>query len=379
MTTFTSTTPTGEVIRSIIDASDAAAALGSRPRPFGFGRNTVQAATSIHEPAVLRRHPHLVRFSDVEADLDLLIERAIAAIVDGEPTEDEILGRYVNIASLVRAVSFREGKLLEQAVDRLAKANPNVLVLTQSLKLPLVKAAMEALSGNDWTSLDGVKLDCEAPAKGSYTPDLIVVNRARHTAYILDLKRSLASYGDTSRLEELKIKMMASAMVLPDWLYKHHKRLMVDTVEVAIVDGASRPSDHANGVWALSEIDDLLEIDGAAACMAELRRRFGRRVQQLLEVEARKAIGVNERAMTVAADVVGHSSVPMRSQINLNGPSRTFEEDQAARSGDDDLAGDDLICGDLGDAVFGPCDEIEDDAPKPIFFRVGYARRPAAH
>jgi hypothetical protein len=374
MTTFTSMTPTGEVLRSVINNSEAAAAAASRQRPFGFGRNAVQAVASVHEPAVLRRHPHLVRFADVEADLDLLIDRAIAAIMDGEPTEDEILGHYVNIASLVRAVSFREGKLLEQAVDRLAKANPNILVLTQSLKLPLVKAAMEALSGNDWSSLDGVKLDCEAPAKGSYTPDLILVNRARHTAYILDLKRSLASYGDTSRLEELKMKMMAGAMVLPDWLYKNQKRLMVDTVEVAIVDGASRPSDHANGVWALSEIDDLLEIDGVAACMAELRLRFGRRVQQLLEAEAQKAIGVNEPAMTVAADVVGHSSVLMSSRINLNGPGRTFEEDQAARSGDDDLAHDDL-----GADVFCPCDEIEDDAPTPVFFRVGYARRPAAH
>lgn len=242
----------------------------------------------------MRRHPHLVRFRDVEADLDLLIDRAIAAIADGEPVEDEILGHYVHIASLVRAVSFREGKLLEQAVERLAKANPNVTVLTQSLKLPLVKAALEAVSGNDWQSLDGIKLDCEAPAKGSYTPDLIVVNRARHTAYILDLKRSLASYGDTSRLEELKMKMMTAAMVLPDWLYKNHKRVMVDTVEVAIVDGASRPSDHATGVWAVSEIDDLREIDGVAVCMAELRSRFGRRVQQLLEAEARKALGVGD-------------------------------------------------------------------------------------
>lgn len=373
MSTNTVSVPYGEVLRSIINTAEAAAAAASRPRPFGFGRNAVRAAASIYEPAVLRRHPHLVRFADVEADLDLLIDRAIAAIVDGEPTEDEILGHYVNIASLVRAVSFREGKLLEQAVDRLAKANPNILVLTQSLKLPLVKAAMEALSGNDWSSLDGVKLDCEAPAKGSYTPDLIVVNRARHTAYILDLKRSLASYGDTSRLEELKMKMMASAMVLPDWLYKNYKRLMVDAVEVAIVDGASRPSDHANGVWALSEIDDLLEIDGAAACMAELRMRFGRKVQQLLEAEARRAIGANEKRLTVVAEEVVRSSAPMPSRINLNGPGRTFEEDMAACSGDDDLAGDDL-----GDDVFGPCDEIE-DAPKPVFFRVGYARRPAAH
>jgi hypothetical protein len=376
MTTFTSQSPDGEVLRSTTNLVGNAAAgfghSGSRPRPFGFGRNAV--AVSICEPAVLRRHPHLVRFADVEADLDVLIDRAITAITDGEPTEDEILGHYVHIASLVRAVSFREGKLLEYAFERVARANPNVLVLTQSLKLPLVKAALEAVSGNDWSSLDGIKLDCESPAKGSYTPDLIVVNRARHTAYILDLKRSLASYGDTSRLEELKTKMMAAAMVLPDWLYKNQKRLMVDAVEVAIVDGASRPSDHTTGIWALSEIDDLLEIDGAAACMAELRRRFGIRVQELLEVEARKAIGVDERFVTSAGDAVAPLIAPKPPRINLNGPSRTFEEEMAARSFDEDLDRDPW-----DDDRFDPVDTIDDDEPRPVFFRIGYARRPGTH
>ncbi|EHH03931.1 hypothetical protein ATCR1_19676 [Agrobacterium tumefaciens CCNWGS0286] len=356
MSTITSTLPNGEVLRS----TAAAASIFSQ-RPVGLGTRS-----SISEPAALRRHPHIVRFAEVEADLDLLIDRAIAAIVDGEPIEDEILGHYVHIASLVRAVSFREGKLLEQAVERLAKANPNVTVLTQSLKLPLVKAAVEAVSGNDWQSLDGVKLDCEAPAKGSYTPDLIVVNRARHTAYILDLKRSLASYGDTSRLEELKLKMMASAMVLPDWLYKHQKRMMVDTVEVAIVDGASRPSDHATGIWALSEIDDLLEIDGVVACMAELRLRFGRRVQQLLEAEARKALGV---MAAVALDAVHPSIMAGKTLIALNSSARSYEEEQAMTALDEDDGHYDLGC----------YDEDQDDEPEPVRIRVGFARRPRGH
>lgn len=354
MTTHTLSTPAGEVLRSTV----AATSMFSH-RSFGIG------AYSIGEPSALRRHPHIVRFAEVEADLDLLIDRAIAAIADGEPIEDEILGHYVHIASLVRAVSFREGKLLEQAVERLAKANPNIVVLTQSLKLPLVKAALEAVSGNDWQSLDGVKLDCEAPAKGSYTPDLILVNRAKHLAYILDLKRSLASYGDTSRLEELKMKMMASAMVLPDWLYKNHKRLMIDTVEVAIVDGASRPSDHATGIWALSEIDDLLEIDGVAACMAELRLRFGRRVQQLLEAEARKALGVLDAD---DPETRINSSNPANPMIALNGPARTFEEEQAMGTPDEDDGHYDLGCFD-----------DQDDEPEPARIRVGFARRPRQH
>lgn len=354
MTTHTLSTPAGEVLRST-----AAAASVFSHRSFGIG------AYSIGEPAALRRHPHIVRFAEVEGDLDLLIDRAIAAIADGEPVEDEILGHYVHIASLVRAVSFREGKLLEQAVERLAKANPNIVVLTQSLKLPLVKAALEAVSGNDWQSLEGVKLDCEAPAKGSYTPDLILVNRARHTAYILDLKRSLASYGDTSRLEELKMKMMASAMVLPDWLYKNHKRLMIDTVEVAIVDGASRPSDHATGIWALSEIDDLLEIDGVAACMAELRLRFGRRVQQLLEGEARKALGV---VAMPSLDTAPAAAIIANPLIALNGPARTYEEERAMATPDEDDGHYDLDCFD-----------DQDEEPEPARIRVGFARRPRRH
>lgn len=375
MTTFTSALPTGEAFRSTVNMNSsagvaAASAFGLRPRPFGFGSPSVRSMASASEPPVLRRHPHVVRFLDVEADLDLLIDRAIAAIADGEPIEDDILGHYVHIASLVRAVSFREGKLLEQAVERLAKANPDVTVLTQSLKLPLVKAALEALSGNDWSNLDGVKLDCEAPAKGSYTPDLIVVNRARHTAYILDLKRSLASYGDTSRLEELKLKMMAGAMVLPDWLYKNHKRLMVDSVEVAIVDGASRPSDHDSGIWALSEIDDLLEIDGVAACMAELRARFGRRVQELLEAEARKALGA--KALGVMATVASSTTAASnsgKSRLTLNGPPRSYEEELAIAAQDEDDGLEDLGC----------FEEDQDDEPQPVRIRVGFARRPHQH
>ncbi|WP_438754850.1 hypothetical protein [Pararhizobium sp. O133] len=255
--------------------------------------STIASISAITPPA-LRRHPHIVNYADVAADFDDLIDKAITAISTGEAVADEILGHYVQVASLVRAVSFREGKLLEQAMLRLSQVNPDLVVLTQSLKLPLVKAAIEAVSGNDWSVLESIRLDCDAASKGTYTPDLVVINKTRHAAVILDLKRSLASYGDTTRMEELKLKMMATAMILPDWLYRTQKRLMVDTVGVAIVDGASRPSDHSAGIWALNEIDDLLEIDGAAACMAHLRARFGRRVQQLLEAAARRALDLSQ-------------------------------------------------------------------------------------
>lgn len=335
----------------------ASASTGEAPHTFRrFGN---RASITAMEPPALRRFAHIVSFTDVETDLDLLIDKAITAIADGEPADDEILGHYVHVASLVRAISFREGKLLEQAVERLSKANPDLTVLTQSIKLPLVKTAIEAIAGNAWHDLDGIKLDCEAPAKGSYTPDLIVVNRKRHSAFILDLKRSLASYGDTSRLEELKAKMMAAAMILPDWLYKTHKRIMVDTVGVAIVDGASRPSSHETGIWALSEIDDLLEIDGAALCMAQVRRRFGIRVQQLLETEARKALGLSS---TLSSTVVGHAPLaPQRAMINLNALGHGRVDEPM-----------------LDEPMFDAGEDAADALPpirQPLRIRVGFARR----
>ncbi|MGR6431461.1 hypothetical protein ACU5AY_11150 [Rhizobium sp. PAMB 3174] len=297
-------------------------------RPFGFGsRGLTDPKTAVSAGVTSPAgYPHSVTYAEVEDDLDRLIDNAIATIIDGEPVEDEILGHYVQIASLVRAVSFWEGKLLEQAVERLAKANPSITVLSQSLRLPLVKAAMETVTGNNWSRLDGITIDCEAPAKGSYSPDLIIVNRSRHVGYILDLKRSLASYLDTGRLDELKIRMMAVALILPDWLYKNHKRMMIDTVGVAIIDGASRPSDHGNGIWALDEIDDLLEID----CMAELRSRFGVRVRQVLEAEAHKAIrAATGQVPYVCAAALAVPPPVQRLRIDLNGPSRTFHEEQA--------------------------------------------------
>ncbi|MGV1758857.1 hypothetical protein ACQZ6F_19205 [Rhizobium sp. A22-96] len=338
-------------------ASTVSNNMSSTARLFG------QRSDARSEPPVLRRHALLVCYPDVEADFDALIDKAIAAITDGEPVEDEILGRYVSLGSMVRAVSFREGKLLEQAFERLSKVNTDLTVLVQSLKLPLVKAAVEAVSGNDWHHLEGVRLDCEAPAKGSYTPDLVLVNRARHAAFILDLKRSLASYGDTTRLEELKLKMLATAMILPDWLYKHHKRLMVDNVGVAIVDGASRPSDHASGVWALNEIDDLLEIDGAAACMQELRVRFGRRVQTLLEGEARRALGI------IDPSVVPTATGPSRLRLRHGSSRSTLGT--AYDGTDPDVNG---ILG--ADDLLDKAEEQDEDDERPAArIRIGFARR----
>ena len=158
--------------------------------------------------------------------------------------------------------------------------------------------------------------------------------------------------------------MMTSALVLPDWLYKHHKKLMIDTVGVAILDGASRPSDHKQGVWALDEVDDLLGITGAAAAMAELRRRFALRVQQLLEHETRKALGLRASAS---------SGVPVKSQPETTAPCRInlnaiFDDEESgqpdwAMFSDEDGLEEEIVE-----------DEDEPMLVHPVRLKIGFAR-----
>ncbi len=377
MSTNTSMLPNAEAHPSNLPLSGVQ--TSSFKRPFGLGNRTapMTVASKLAPKTDPARYPHAVCYADFEADLDQLIDNAIASIIEGDVVDDEILGHYVQIASLVRAVSFREGKLLEQAVEMISKANPNLAVLSQSIRLPLVKAALEAVSANDWSQLEQITLDSESPSKGSYTPDLIIVNRSKHAAFIIDLKRSLASYGDTTRLEELKSKMMATALILPDWLYKSQKRIMVDTVGVAIVDGASRPSDHASGIWALNEIDDLLEIDGAATAMMELRRRFGLRVREVLGDAARKAIGVTPAVLPSAPlDTLTASNdpiVPARLPINLNVVSRTWEREQIRLQEDDWYP-------DLDDDQISDDESDEEEARVlPFRIQVGFARKLISH
>ncbi len=340
----------------------ASACLSTSPLAVtAASRDTTAAAASTVAQAgdaAPATYAYKICYYEIETELDALIDDAIAQIVEGDVIEDEILGHYVMIASLVRAISFREGKLLEQAVERVSKIHPDLVVLTKSIRLPLVKAATEAVVNNNWARLDRLMLDCEAPAKGTYTPDLIIVNTRRHMAFILDLKRSLASYGDTSRLEELKLKMMASALILPDWLYKNHKRLMVDTVGVAIVDGASRPSDHEHGVWALDELDDILGISGAAKTLGELRRRFGARVQAVLEQATRKALSQTTMQPTSAASVDFPAHAGAAAVVN--------EAEEA-----DDAAG-----ADAGDDV---TPDEEPELVHPVRLKIGFARRLLPH
>ena len=190
--------------------------------------------------------------------------------------------------------------MLERGLAVVAALHPDLEVLGKPLKLPLVQAAVQAISNNSWDALNGVCFDCDMRTERTYTPDLVIVNRRTRKALVIDLKRSLAAYGDSTRLADLKSRMMAAGLVLPDVLYKQHKRLSITSVDISVIDGASRTSDHTQGIWKMSELDDLLGLAGAAAAMERLRSTFGESVRALIERQALGALGLQKPPPTTS-------------------------------------------------------------------------------
>lgn len=130
---------------------------------------------------------------------------------------DPVFGRFAVLNSFVCAVTYHEGKLLEAGIARLAAENPALVLMPSQTALPIVPAALEMLKRNDWSSLEGLRLRSEVHYKTSYVPDLFIVDQERHSALIIDVKRSLGSVPEP-RLNALPTRMMASALIAGDWL-----------------------------------------------------------------------------------------------------------------------------------------------------------------
>lgn len=183
------------------------------------------------------------------------------------------------VTSVLRAVPAAEGKLLERGIALVAGRNPDLVVLTQNLRLPVTKAASELVEMNDPSLYRSLSLDADSSGRKSYTPDLLILNKRTEVAHLVDVKRSLGSY-ELSRIAELKSRMLAAALVVPDLLYKEHRRLRAKEVRVVILNAENQRADIDGGVWPLSHLDHLLEVSGAGEAMARLRELFQREVEE---------------------------------------------------------------------------------------------------
>lgn len=241
-----------------------------------------------HPPRAAAKHTYSCRASStaLESEFDLLVDKAIRAIITYEPNHDRIFGQYSELASVVRSVQFHEGKLLERGIASIARCNPDILILPPDRPMPIVPAAVELLKKNEWRDIQGIRLQSEVHTNRTYTPDLFIVNRSRHAGLIIDVKRCLGSYAE-SKLDALRFRMLAVAVIASSWLAERQGPILVD-VGIAIIDGADICSDPGKGVFKISELGDLLEIDEAGNAMTRLRDLFAQRVQEVLDAQCRK-------------------------------------------------------------------------------------------
>ncbi|CZT38069.1 hypothetical protein [Rhizobium sp. 9140] len=226
--------------------------------------------------------PHAGYTHRVDADtLDPRFNALVAEITAALSTE-VLTGAFDagvdSLASILRAIPIHEGRLLERGIGLIAETNPDLVVLTDNLRLPVTAAAMQLVEKNASHLYRTLTLDADAGGRKSYTPDMLLLNRRTKIAHVVDVKRSLSSY-EASRIAELKNRMLASALIVPDLLYREHRRLVAEEVRVVIVNAESQRSDIDGGIWPLGHLDHLLEISGAGEAMIRLRQLFRERIE----------------------------------------------------------------------------------------------------
>lgn len=206
--------------------------------------------------------------SDAPASLAILVEQAITATIPAETAKLAVNGDPETLASLGRAIAVQEGYLIEAVVVALAATHPDRLTLS-GLRLPLLPAALDVIRKNRRSLYEGLSLDATAGSMATYHPDLVIADPRTRSALIVDVKRSLSGYVGGGKLGELQQRMIAAGLVLPDILWRDHQRLAVETVGTAIIDASRTSDDVSDGVWPISRLDELLDINNAGALAAE--------------------------------------------------------------------------------------------------------------
>ena len=234
--------------------------------------------TTLNQPAPItylqRVDPDAVR-----ARFDALIEELAHAAFSVEAITHGLNTSLESVGTLVRSVPAHEGRLLERGIAILAQVNPDLIVLTQNIRLAVTKAAVELVEKNHPGQYRSLTLDADCSGRKSYTPDLIVLNNRTRVAHVVDVKRSLSSY-ESSRIADLKNRMLAASLIVPDLLYKEHRRLVAEDVRVVILNAENQRTDIDGGVWPLAHLDHLLEVSGAGEMMKSLQQEFRARVER---------------------------------------------------------------------------------------------------
>jgi hypothetical protein len=223
------------------------------------------------------RYTHVVDIEQLRPQIETLVDEVVSSSLGHAAFAQALASGMEETASSLRAVPATEGRMLERGIELIANRNPDLVVIADKPRLPVSKMAVELVAMNDPRLVSKISLDADSGGRKTYTPDLVIANRARKIAHVIDVKRSLASY-EASRIKELTDRMQAASAVVSDLLYRDYHRLYVNDVRVVILNAENQRT-NLDGVWPLSSLDHLLEITGAGQVMTCLRELFQRRVE----------------------------------------------------------------------------------------------------
>ncbi|WP_375590282.1 hypothetical protein ABWH89_05710 [Hoeflea alexandrii] len=276
-------------------------------------------------------------------------EKFINELVEGsfsaDAMEQALSSDIDKMATVLRSLPALEGRLIELGIAAVAMCNPDLKVLTQNLRLPVLEEALQIVQMNDAENFRALTFNADSGGRKNYTPDLVILNQRTDTAHIVDAKRSVYTY-DRARLDELQSKMKAAGLVLPDFLYKEHRRLTAREVRVVILTADNRKTDSTGGIWHISRLDHLVEVQGAGAAIVRLQADFH------CHVEA------NWKKACLAFAQSCHSPI-----MPLDQSEAAFDEMEADEKGDESF----------DDA------RVNDASGDPQMIRLGFAQVPARH
>lgn len=204
---------------------------------------------------------------------DAFMKELVETSLSRDALAQALSGGVDDVATLLRSLPALEGRLIEFGIAAVARCNPDLKVLTQNLRLPVSPTALKLVEMNHAENFRALTFDSDTGSRKTYTPDIVILNERTGTAHIVDAKRSVYTY-DRVRLDDLQSRMKAAGLVLPDFLYKEHRRLNVKEVRVVILTTDNRKTDLNGGIWHISQLDHLVEVEGAGTAITRLQADF---------------------------------------------------------------------------------------------------------
>ncbi len=278
---------------------------------------------------------------ELKQQFDALINELVETSLSADAFSKALSAGIDDLSTVLRSLPALEGRLIELGIAAVARCNPDLKVLTQNLRLPISPTALQIVEMN----FRALTFDADMGGRKTYTPDFVILNQRTNTAHIVDAKRSVYTY-DRVRLDDLQNRMKAAGLVLPDFLYKEHRRLNVKEVRVVILTADNRKTDLNGGIWHLSQLDHLVQVEGAGAAIASLQAEFRSRVDEHWK-QACEAFAKSSQ-LPIA--------LPVQPEVELDDVETDDEDDKSFED-----------------------TNIMDASGKPQLIRLGFAQAPTRH